>query len=150
MRFIYEGQIEGRKVHVSMHVGRRPPEPLDADLRGFYLKLLDCMKRPETHEGEWRLWDCRAAWEGNPSWTQFIVSSWTAGEQRLLSVVNYGETQGQCYVTLAMEGLAGREFDLLDLLGGPSYRRHGDGLVASGLYLDMPPWGRQVFELRPR
>jgi alpha amylase-like protein len=151
MRFIYEGQLEGRKVHPSMHVGRRPAEPVDQELQAFYARFLECLKRPEVHEGQWRLEGCRPAWPGNGTWGQFIVSSWQAGERRLLTVVNYGGVQGQCYVTLGMEGLRGRSFTLADLLGDASYVRHGDGLAnpSEGLYLDVPAWGHHVFELRP-
>jgi hypothetical protein len=150
LRFIYEGQLEGRKVHPSMHVGRRPFEPVDEELRAFYLRFLACMKRPETRDGQWRLETCRPAWPGNGSWDQFIVSSWQAGEDRLLTVVNYGGTQAQCYASVGMEGLKGRSFQLVDLLGDASYEREGDGLAGAGLYLDVPPWGHYVFDLRPR
>jgi len=149
LRFFYEGQLEGRRVHPSMHVGRRPPEPVDEDLQRFYGSLLECLRRPETRDGEWRLWTCRQAWAGNPTFDQFIVSSWQAGERRLLSVVNYGGFQGQCYVTLGLDGLAGRRFELRDVLSAVTYQRDGDGLVGNGLYLDEPPWGHHIFELLP-
>ena len=151
MRFIYEGQLEGRKVHPSMHVGRRPAEPVDEELQAFYARFLECMKRPEVRDGQWRLETCRPAWQGNGTADQFIVSSWQSGERRLLTVVNYGGAPGQCYVTLGMDGLAGRDFTLADLLGDASYQRHGDGLTdpSEGLYLDLPAWGHHVFELRP-
>lgn len=148
MRFFYEGQLEGRKAQVSMHLGRRPDEPVDGELAAFYARLLECLRRPEVHEGEWRLWTCRPAWQGNPTHDQFIVSSWQLGERRLLAVVNYGGFRGQCYVTLDMPGLAGRTFDLVDLLGPVRYERQGDGLAGNGLYLDMPPWGHHVFDMR--
>jgi hypothetical protein len=150
LRFIYEGQLEGRKVHVSMHLGRRPAEPVDEDLLAFYLLLLGCLGRPEAHEGEWRLESCRSAWPGNGTHEQFIVSSWQSGERRLLSVVNYAGVQGQCYVTLGMSGLAGRSFELRDLLSGAVYQREGDGLAGNGLYLDLPPWGHHVFDVSAR
>src|SRR6185295_16375124 len=108
MRFIHEGQLEGRRVHVSMHVGRRPAEPVDQELRAFYDRLLACLRRPEVHEGEWRLWGCRPAWPGNPTHDQFIVSSWQSGERRLLMAVNYAGNEGQCYAGIGMSGLAGR------------------------------------------
>jgi Alpha amylase, catalytic domain len=150
LRFFYEGQLEGRKVHVSMHLGRRPAEPVDRELQAFYGRLLEVLKRPEVHEGEWRLEICRPAWPGNSTHLQFVVSSWQAGERRLLAVVNYAGSQGQCYVPLGMQGLGGRTFELRDLLGDAVYERQGDGLMGSGLYLDLPPWGHQLFELRPR
>jgi glycosidase len=148
LRFIYEGQLDGRKVHVSMHLGRRPAEPVDRELQAFYGRFLECLKRPEVREGDWRLESCRPAWPGNATHEQFIVSSWQAGERRLLTVVNYGGTQGQCYVTLGMPGLVGRNFELRDLLSDVVYQREGNGLAGNGLYLDLPSWGHHVFELR--
>jgi glycosidase len=148
LRFIHEGQLEGRKVRVSMHVGRRPAEPVDEGLRAFYARLLACLRRPEVRTGQWRLESARQAWAGNPTHEQFVITSWQEGERRLLVVVNYGPTQAQCYVIPALSGLAGRGVRLVDLLGDASYERSGDDLAGPGLYLDLPPWGRQVFELR--
>jgi glycosidase len=148
LRFVHEGQIEGRTVHVSMHLGRRPAEPVDEDLRAFYLRLLAIVARPELHEGQWQLWSCRPAWDGNASHEQLVVTSWHHGERRLVVAVNYGPTPAQCYVTLDLPGIRGRTFTLLDLLGDAHYERHGDGLATDGLYLDMPAWGHHVFELQ--
>ena len=148
MRFFHEGQREGRRVRVSMHVGRRPVEAPDPAVVAFYDRLLPCLGRSEVHDGEWSLWTCRSAWEGNQTYADMIVFTWTEGERRLLVAVNYAPRQGQCYVTLDLQGLAGRTFTLVDLLGDARYERDGDGLRASGLYLDMPPWGHHVFEMR--
>jgi glycosidase len=148
LRFIHEGQIEGRRVHVSMHLGRRPREAVDEDLQAFYWRLLDCMKRPETRDGDWRLETARQAWAGNPTHDQLVVSSWQMGERRLLVAVNYGPTQAQGYVTPRLSGLVGKNFLLADQLSETEYWRSGDELAGRGLYLDMPAWQRQVFELR--
>jgi len=147
LRFLHEGQLEGRRTQVSMHVGRRPAEPVDARLQAFYARLLPVLRRPELHEGAWRLASCRAAWDGNPTHEQFIVSSWQAGDRRLLVAVNYGPTQAQTYATVGMSGLGGRSLTLVDLMGDARYQRTGDDLVGPGLYLDLPPWGYNVFDV---
>jgi hypothetical protein len=147
MRFLYDGQLEGRRAHPSMHLGRRPTEEPDPAVQSFYRRLLPCLKRPEVHDGAWRLAQCRPAWEGNTTWENMIVHSWTAGDRRLLVAVNYAPVAGQCYVTLDLPGLAGAGFELRDLTGEVRYERHGDGLCTNGLYLDMPPWGYHVFEM---
>jgi glycosidase len=149
LRFFHEGQLEGRRTFVSMHVGRRPEEAPDPAIQQFYARLLPCLGRPETHAGQWALWVCRAAWEGNTTWRDMIVMSWTEGERRLLVAVNYAPRAGQCYVTLQLPGLAGRRFTLVDRMSAARFERDGDGLVSNGLYLDMPAWGYHVFELRP-
>jgi hypothetical protein len=149
LRFFHEGQLEGRKVHASMHVGRRPAEAIAPNLRAFYDRLLAILRRPELREGRWQLWNCRKAWDGNPTHEQFIVMSWDAGPRRSLVVVNYGASQAQCYVTLGLPDLRGKRFTLVDLLGEARYERDGDALAGPGLYLDVPAWGVQVFAMNP-
>jgi hypothetical protein len=148
LRLFYEGQLEGRKAFVSMHLGRRPVEVPDPEIRAFYQQLLACLRRPEPHEGAWRMHACRPAWEGNPTSGQFYVATWDSAGGRLLAVVNYGGNQGQCYVTLPLQGLAGKQVTLVDLLGEARYERDGSGLTGNGLYLDMPAWGYNLFDLR--
>jgi len=147
LRFLHEGQLEGRRAQVSMHVGRRPAEPVDERLQTFYGRLLACLRRPELHDGEWKLASCRPAWAGNPSHLQFIVSTWQSDEQRLLIAVNYGPTQAQTYASVGLSGLRGRGFTLVDLMSDARYVRAGDDLANGGLYLDLPPWGYNIFEL---
>jgi hypothetical protein len=149
MRFFHEGQLEGRKVFVSMHVGRRRAEPVDPEIRAFYLKLLEALAHREVHEGRWLLETCRPAWDGNPTNDQFIVGSWTQGQRYVLAVTNYGPTQAQCYVTPGLPDLAGRKWVLDDLMSDTRYQRDGDQLASQGLYLDLPPWGYHVFTVRP-
>jgi Alpha amylase, catalytic domain len=148
MRFFHEGQFEGRRVRVPMQVSRRPIEPPNLSIQNLYRPLLDALRRPEVRNGRWRLHDCRAAWNGNETWRNFIVFSWEDNaNHRLLACVNYGPTQGQCYATLAIPELRGRKYRLSDLLGDAVYDRDGDGLTSNGLYLDMPAWGCHLFHM---
>jgi glycosidase len=148
LRFFHEGQLEGRRTRVSMHVGRRPDEPVDPAIQAFYSRLLACLRQPEVHEGQWSLWVCRSAWAGNDTWQNMIVTTWVQEERRLVVVVNYSAHPSQCYVTFDLPNIAGRRFNMVDLLGDARYERDGDGLTQNGLYLDVPPWGHHVFELR--
>jgi hypothetical protein len=148
LRLMYEGQLEGRKAFVSMHLGRRPKEEPDLAIAAFYRRLLAGLRRPELRDGTWRLHECRPAWDGNTSCEQFYVATWERADGLLLAVANYGGNQGQCYVTLPLPALAGRQVSLVDLLSDTRYDRAGDGLVGPGLYLDMPAWGHHLFELR--
>jgi hypothetical protein len=149
LRFFHEGEFQGRRVRVSMHVRRRPEEQVDAEIEAFYERLLRVLDLDVVHSGEWCLHVCRPAWPGNESWRDIIVTTWVRDEEQVISVVNYAPHASQCYVTLPLPQLAGRTFELVDQLGDASYRREGDGLAGDGLYLDLPPWGYHVFELRP-
>lgn len=146
LRFVHEGQRSGRRLRTSNHLRRRAPEPVDLDLESFYKRLLVCMRRPEVRQGAWRLLERRPAWEGNPTWTDFIAFSWEDAGRRLLVAVNYGRTQGQSYVQLPWSDL-GRVV-LRDLVTPTvKYQRDGSDLTRRGLYLDMPAWGHHVFEV---
>jgi glycosidase len=147
LRLFHEGQLEGRKVQVSMHLGRRPEEPVDVTLRDFYGRLLACLRRPEVHD-RWRLGECRPAWPGNGSFDGFITFTWERDAERsLLVAVNFAPTQGQCFAPVPLRGLGHRKVTLADLLSDARYERDGDDLDRRGLYLDLPGWGRHVFEV---
>jgi Alpha amylase, catalytic domain len=145
LRFFHEGQLEGRRVKVSMHLGRRPEEPVDPELKEFYQKLLSVLRRPEVRDGRWQLLEIRPAWEGNPTWDRFLCFSWEGeSDQRLIIAVNYGPTQGQCQARLPWEDLRGQKLILQDLMHAANYDRQGDDLLNRGLYVDLPAWGFHV------
>src|SRR5207249_6170889 len=73
LRFLHEGQLEGRTVRVSMHLKRRPDEAGDPALVDFYERLLETLRADEFRNGRWQLLDCRSAWDGNPTWERFIA-----------------------------------------------------------------------------
>jgi len=149
LRFFHEGQLDGRRVHVSMHLGRRPDESPDVGLRAFYDRLLRVLGREEVHTGQCRLCECRAAWSGNATWDRFVVMAWDGGPRaRLLAAVNYGATRAQCWAQVPFAGLAGR-IALRDLLGDERYERDATELASKGLYLDLPPWGVNAFAVEP-
>jgi hypothetical protein len=148
LRFFHEGQLEGAKVRLPMHLCRRPVEPLDEELRAFYRSLLGCLRNPAVLEGDWQLLEPRPAWDGN--WTNdcYVVQAWqTAHGDRVVTAVNFADHQSQCYVPLPFEGLAGKRWSLRDLLNDVDYEREGDMLATPGLYLDLPAWGYYVFRL---
>ena len=146
LRFFHEGQLEGRRVKVSMHLGRRPDEPVDPILQEFYRKLLDCLKRPEVRQGRWQLIEVRPAWDNNHSWDRFLAFAWEGeAHQRLLITVNYGPSQGQCHVAWPFVDMKGKKVTLKDLMHEARYEWEGDALLYRGLYVDLPSWGFHVF-----
>jgi hypothetical protein len=151
LRFFHQGQFEGRKKRISPHLIRGPSEPVNEMLRGFYQNLLTVLRRPVVRDGAWRLLDCAPAWDGN--WTRdcFIAWSWERDDgARLVAVVNYANHQSQCYVKLPWPDLARSAVRLTDLMSPAAYDRDGSDLAGRGFYLDLPPWGRHVFELSTR
>jgi glycosidase len=150
LRFFHQGQREGKKVRISMHVGRGPSEPVDAALRSFYGRVLACLKDAAFRDGIWQLLECRPAWDSNASSDDFIAFAWTGpDERRRLVAVNYADHASQCYVGMPWSDLGGRPWRLADRMGDAVYDRPGDDLAGRGLYLDLPAWGHHVFEVVP-
>ena len=148
LRFFHQGQFEGRRKRISPHLVRAPLEPPDAALHEFYGGLLAVMRQPIVRDGQWRLLECVAAWDGNATGECFIAWSWHAQDgQRRVMAVNYAGNQSQCYVRLPFPELSGHKVRLKDLTGPATYDRDGSELVSRGLYLDLPAWGFHIFEV---
>lgn len=148
LRFFHEGQFEGRRQRLMIQLGRRPVETPNPAVHSFYDRLLAILRHPEVRDGQWHLLGCRPAWDGNPTWGQFLTFGWRGeGGQRLLVTVNFGPDQGQCYVTLPTDFLPEAKISLRDLLHPVHYER--EQLAFRGLYLDLPAWGYHVFAVEP-
>jgi hypothetical protein len=148
LRFFHQGQFEGRRTRIPVHLRRGPAESVDGAIGEFYSALLAELRDPVFRDGEWRLLDCRPAWDGN--WTSdcFLAYTWTGthGEKRLIAV-NFSDHQSQSYLAMPWAGMEGRTWQLRDRMGSAIFERHGGDLTAQGLYLDLPAWSYHVFQL---
>jgi len=140
-------QRSGRRLRTSNHCRRRAAEPVDREIEAFYDRLLAGVGRPEARDGEWQLLDQLPAWDGNTTADKFVAGAWRAGPGRLIVAVNYGDERAHCYLRLPFPDLQ-RRCVLRDLVNpGIEYERDGGELATRGLFLDVGPWGHQVFEV---
>ncbi|MGR8933764.1 MAG: alpha-amylase family glycosyl hydrolase [Gammaproteobacteria bacterium] len=150
LRFFHQGQLQGWTKKISVHLCRGPDQPIDTDLQEFYCWLLEALRQEVFRNGDWQLLECKPAWENNASWESLISFVWQAPNgQRAIVAVNYAPQRSQCYALLPWPDLAGHTYRLEDLMGSDSYEYRGDNLLSSGLYLDLPAWGYEVFEFKP-
>ena len=145
LRFFHQGQFEGRTHRISPHLCRGPEETVNERVAAFYGRLLTVLKRPALRDGDWKLLPCGVAWDGNPTWDNYVACGWRRGEERLVVAVNLSGVHSQCFVRLPFQDLEGRRWRLEDLLGSAVYVRDGNELQTWGLFLDEPPWKAQVF-----
>jgi hypothetical protein len=148
LRFVHQGQREGFTKRIPVHLGRGPHESANPELQTFYARLLHCIERPEARCGEWTLLDAGSAWDDNWTWDCFICFSWRGKDgEALIAAVNFAPNQSQCYVKLPSFGVGG-DVTLTDLMGPEIHERAADELNSNGLYLDLPAWGYNIFELK--
>jgi hypothetical protein len=149
LRFFHQGQFEGKTKRISPHLVRGPLEPVDRSLKQFYHQLLAALCNPALRGGDWRLLECKSAWEGNWTWDCFLAFGWQGpADERLVAVVNYAANQSQCYIPLTFPNLGNRQWRLQDLLDDVHYDRDGSELQSRGLFLDMAPWRYHLFRLQ--
>lgn len=161
MRLVHHGQLTGARRFARIQLGRRAAEPHDAAIAAIYDSLLAALAASPVGKGEAQLLVPRRAWDDNPTAGCFTVVQWRppgagAGD-RLdpsfdlgfdLVVVNLAPHRAQCRVVPDVPGLAQHTWHLTDRLGDERWLRDGRELATTGLYLDLPARGAQLFELR--
>jgi Alpha amylase, catalytic domain len=142
----HEGQFEGWRGHVPVLLGRRPVEPVDAELRAFHVRLLEAAAG--IRHGAWAL--CQTSgWPDDQSHDQLLAGCWTDSEHRALVVVNYADLPAAARVHLPWGDLADQTWQLEDRLTGAVFERDGTEAAAEGLYVQLPPWGSHVLAWSP-
>lgn len=148
LRFFHQGQFEGRTKRISPHLVRMPHQQINSDLQNFYNGLLAILIKPIFRNGAWELPECFPSWVGNGTWDNFISFAWKGEDgEMVLIAVNYAPMAGHCYIRLPFPELAGRQWQLRDLMTGVRYHRNGNDLVSGGLYLDVQAWQYHIFEI---
>ena len=146
VQLFHEGQIEGRKIHLPVCLGRRPTEPVDSDWADFYARVLAAGRAAVFREGEWRLCEI-SGWPGNAGYRGLVAWSWSRGNDRCLVVLNLSAARAQGRVRVPWSDLGGRCWRLEEVLTSETYRRDGEELVASGLYVELAGFGFHWFKV---
>ncbi len=74
-------------MRLPVFLGRRPQEPADRNLQGFYKKLLGAIDKPVFRDGQWSLCE-RTGWADNTSFLNLVAWSWLRDDERYLIIVN--------------------------------------------------------------
>jgi glycosidase len=141
---IHYGQMEGFTKKLPVQLTRMPNEEIDQELFFFYEKLLLILKTISKANSQWTLSETFPAWEDNLTFRNFFVFS---QDSLYLAVINYSQTQSQCYVHLDLAGFKEKNVLFKDLLGPAEYIRSIEEIAARGLYLDIPAYAFHLFKI---
>jgi glycosidase len=134
MRFFFDGQLEGARLRAPVQLGRWPEEPVSAQVRDLYARLLGSSTKALFHDGEWHLVTIDPA--GDRTASDLIAWEWRLGEQRAVVVVNLGGEAAQGHLRLHHLP-SGSSWIYEDRLTGRRYRWTRDALTTSGLYVRL-------------
>jgi hypothetical protein len=146
-RLFHHGQFEGRKIKLPVFLGRRPEEPVDADLQVFYRTLLNPDFLEGLREGNWQLCG-RTGWPDNASFLNLVAWCWHNAREHRLIVVNLSNVPAQGMARVPWEELPASRWQVTDLFTGHVYEHDGDEMYYPGLYVDLPPWGFHILTAR--
>lgn len=148
LRFFHDGQLEGRRIRTPVHLRREPKEPVDPAMAEHYGRLLEYLKGPVTHDGEWMLLETRPPWENNETYPLILAWLWGYGRDWKMVVINYSLIRAQAYVRLPE--FLNRQFFIRfrDALTDKAYERTGEELSGKGLYVDLQPWQSHLFDFK--
>ncbi len=150
LRFLHEGQLSGAQIKFPVQLARRAAEPTQPEIARLYEQLLTTLPATAVGQGQGELCQLRAAWADNPTSQNIVVVQWQARAPVFdLVAVNLAPHRSQCYATLSVASLAAHNWEMKDRLGQECYKRSGDDLQNQGIYLDLPPYGAQLFHFQP-
>ena len=138
-RLYHDGQLDGRRTHIPVFLGRGPDEPVDEELRSFYARLLRAVADSDLRDACWQLCEC-AGWPEDDSYRQLVAWCWSNSNGRRLVVVNLSTEPAHARVHLPWSDLGGRTWSLRDALRPEAFERAGDELARDGLYVGLEPW----------
>ncbi|MDZ4848170.1 MAG: alpha-amylase family glycosyl hydrolase [Pirellulaceae bacterium] len=148
LRFFHQGQLEGCRKKISPHLVRAPQESTDTSLLDFYCQLLDVLRRHVVRDGTWQLLECLEAWNGNWTHDCFVAFGWQGKfEIPIVAIINYSEHPAQCRVRVPFLTPFLKSVQLRDLINSSVYDRDAMSITTEGLFVDLPAWGRHVFEI---
>jgi len=147
----HEGQFEARRVRLPVLLSRRPPEPLNRELRTWHEQLLATVKASRMRSGSWQLLDV-IGWPDNASADHLLAWCWygESGGDRHVIVVNYDDAPAQGRVLVPWADLRDQQWRLADLLSGAQFRCDGGEILEQGLYVGLPGWGTHVLAVATR
>jgi hypothetical protein len=145
-RLLHDGQIEGRKVRVPVFLSRRQNEPENMYLKEYYRKLLTILKSEAIRNGKWSVCDV-SGWYDNQSCLNLLVWEWIGEHENLLFIVNLSDQPAQALIRSSYSYLAGRTYQLFDVISGELFIRDSDEMNEPGLFVGLQAWGAHSFNI---
>jgi hypothetical protein len=146
MRLIHEGQLEGLRERVSVHLGRRAPEKVDRDVAQFYERLFAACAETAVGRGLGQLLEPRSVWTDDSTHRNLALVQWQSESSAFdLVVVNLAAERSRCCAPLSVPRVAECNWRMRDALGTEEYERNGNELATRGLYLDVAPHAAHLF-----
>jgi len=142
-RLTFQGQYDGLKNRLGIHLRRAMPEQGNPDLHAQYTKLMEAVNHPIFHRGTWTFIDTPKQGSG---W-RLVAWRWEYQGEKRLVIVNFSDQQawGNVQVADARSRAGSDDLEIRDLLTGDQYTRKASEMRSNGLTVGLTPWNAHVF-----
>jgi glycosidase len=142
MRFYFQGQRDGYRNKLDVHLRRAAPESAVSAVQQMYAQLT-AITAHEVFQGQWQyqnVFGTSTAW-------RLMAWTWSTNDHKRLVVVNYSDTQGEGRVILSDAApVNGNDtIAVTELFSGITYYRSAKDLRTNGLYVIVNQWWAQIF-----
>lgn len=146
MRFYYEGQLEGKKVHQPIQLGRTAEEEVNRRIEALYENLLRILRREVFHTGRWTLLEPHE----KQSTRQLITYQWVNQTTWIIVAVNLTEKEVKDVLPMVrnLDHTAGA-YRIRNELTGTTSTCSVKELCEQGLSIDLPAYGSWILSLAP-
>ncbi len=138
MRFLQEGQIEGRRLHAPVQIARIPDEEVLAWCRALHERILEALRDPVFHAGRWEAIHALPAAPGDSSHEPVFGNCWSSDEGSWLAIVNLSGASARARITISSQELADVR-ELRDHLSGRTFERSMHETQERILIVDLVP-----------
>jgi hypothetical protein len=149
LRFLHEGELEGRRVRLPVQLGRAADSNPERATREFYGRLYGELRHPAFRRGGFRPLEVAAATPEDPSHRNVLAWLWEAGElERRLVVINLGGTPARARLPFSPGGAA-ESATLIDHLSGWRDAIEIDRTRREGIVVALDAFTPRILSLVP-
>ncbi len=142
LRLYNQGQLEGKRIHLPVQLGRARDEEPDVDLQRYYRRILAATDHACFHEGAWRLAPVHPVYDDTAR--NLIGHLWQLDDEARLVVTNFSPHHSQARIVLSGAVEPDRTYKIRDLLSDETFERDGGQMCGEGLHVVLGGYGSHI------
>jgi hypothetical protein len=147
MRFYHQGELDGRRIRLSIMLQRATNEPANPAVRAFFEKILKITNEEGFHSGRWSLLPVVA--EGDDTSWNLAVYEWRSATAWKIIAVNIAGAASQGRVRMNESISLSIQYDFCDELHDVHYSRAGEELRTIGIFVRRDAFDAHLFDITP-
>jgi hypothetical protein len=147
MKLYFQGQMEGKQIHLPLQIRQSKPEAVDPEIKAFYDKLLPVVNEDIFHIGTWQL--KQVLQDGDDTADNLIAHTWKLGDAMRLVIANLSQHPAQGRIGFQDDVSELHNYSFTEKLSGQTFIQSGKLIAHPGLSLKLAGYQAQIFDISP-